>query len=94
MPSLPCGCETAHREGAVFYISAMDGPRRATLAGPYATHEAAQADVAPVRAWACGVDPWLDFAAFGTMSIVLPEGVVPAVGKYQQKVLDSVPSLP
>lgn len=50
-----------------FYVSAICGPRRYMVAGPYATHEAALAQVGAVRKLADeSDDPRGAFMAWGT----------------------------
>jgi hypothetical protein len=49
-----------------FYVSVIDGKRRALLAGPYDTHDEALALVEQVRRKAYDIDPKSHFYAFGT----------------------------
>ena len=49
-----------------FYVSVIDGKRRALLAGPYDTHAEALALVEQVRRKAYDIDPKSHFYAFGT----------------------------
>lgn len=49
-----------------YYVSVIDGPRRALLAGPWPTHAAALAMVDTVRELAVQIDPKAHFYAFGT----------------------------
>ncbi len=60
-----------------YYVTVRDGPRTGFLLGPYATHEAALAEVPRGTDLACEADPWAWFHAFGTAS--LPVGVRPRV---------------
>ncbi|HKY40652.1 MAG TPA: hypothetical protein VJN18_32175 [Polyangiaceae bacterium] len=65
---------THHAPG--YYVSAIDGPRRALMAGPFGSHDEAKAAVDPtkaaaVAALALGGRAW--FAALGTAR-VRPEG--------------------
>lgn len=53
------------RPGA-YYVSAIDGPRSALLAGPWPTHAEALAMVDRVRALANELDPRSHWYAFGT----------------------------
>ena len=49
-----------------YYVSCIDGPRRALLYGPLSSHAAALAMVDQVRAVAVEVDPYAHFYSFGT----------------------------
>ena len=49
-----------------YYVSCINGNRRALLYGPLASHAAALAMVERVRAVAVEVDPYAHFYAFGT----------------------------
>ncbi len=49
-----------------FYVSAIDGPGKWLLSGPYASHATALAMVAPVRERAIAGRPRAHFYAFGT----------------------------
>lgn len=53
------------RPGA-YYVSVIDGPRRALLAGPWPTHAEALAMVETVRTKACELDGRGHWYAFGT----------------------------
>lgn len=53
------------RPGA-YYVSVIDGQRRALLAGPWPTHPEALNMVETVRVKACELDPRGHFYAFGT----------------------------
>jgi len=61
-----------------YYVSVMEGPKYALLAGPYATHDEALANKQDVMNKAVELDPKAWFYAFGTASIVsekpLPQG--------------------
>jgi hypothetical protein len=57
-----------------YYVSVRRADRQGFLLGPYATHEAALAEVGRGRDLACAADPWAWFYAFGTAS--LPRGTV------------------
>lgn len=57
-----------------FFVSMIRDSRTALLAGPFATHEAALASVESACKEANRVDPWSDFDAFGTCSLVAPSG--------------------
>lgn len=54
-----------------FYVSAIDGERKALICGPYDTHEEALADVARVKAAAERVDARAIWYAWGTASTKL-----------------------
>ncbi len=64
----------------VFYVSAIDGPKRCLMAGPYATHELALADVDRVRTIVCNADGggrgW--FMAWGTAGYPNTHGDAPS----------------
>lgn len=49
-----------------FYVSAIDGDRSYIMAGPYACHEAAKAQVPAIRAMAEAQNPRAVWMAFGT----------------------------
>ncbi len=49
-----------------FYVSAIDGAQSWLLAGPYASHDAAKAQVDAVREKAIAGRPRAHFYAFGT----------------------------
>jgi hypothetical protein len=53
-------------ETAMFYVTVIDGPRHAFLAGPFATHEEALGMVDAARKQANEVDPRAWFYAYGT----------------------------
>ena len=55
----------------VYYVSAIDGDRRALICGPYADHEGALADVVRVKRAAYEVDPRAHWWAWGTASVDL-----------------------
>lgn len=55
----------------VYYVSAQDGARYSLMLGPFATHEAALAQVDAVCAKACQLDPRAWFWAWGTLSALL-----------------------
>lgn len=54
-----------------YYVSAIDGDRKALICGPYATHDAALADVRRVSRAAYEVDPRAHWWAWGTASVDL-----------------------
>ena len=53
-----------------FYVSVLNGPRLALLAGPFQTHEEALAMVDQARETAQRIDPWAWFYAFGTVKMM------------------------
>lgn len=55
-----------HADRKFYYVSVIDGSRRALLAGPYTDHRDALAKVDTVRKLADDVDPRACFYAFGT----------------------------
>jgi hypothetical protein len=55
-----------------FYVSVINGKRRALLLGPYPSHDAALADVDLGRKLAERVDPMAGFFAFGTARVENP----------------------
>lgn len=66
-----------HTEPRDYFVSILRGDNHATrrtglLAGPFTTHTAALAMVAPAKAEAHRLDAWTDFDSFGTLS--LPAG--------------------
>lgn len=62
-----------------YYVTVQRDGKTGWLFGPIADHNVAMAFVEPVRAFACRIDPWCDFDAFGTSSITTT-GTLP-VGK-------------
>lgn len=86
MESPVCPCGEPHPPGAAFYVTCADGARVGWLAGPYADHPAALADVDRVRQCAERVDPFAHFYAFGTAGVVGGNGA-PGV---LNSILDSV----
>lgn len=71
-----------------YYVSVIDGERKAVLAGPYRTHESALADVDIVNRLAQTVgDPGAWFYAYGTCKLAngYREGLLNA------RLMDSVP---
>lgn len=54
-----------------YYVSAIDGERKALICGPYATHDAALADVQRVKRAAERVDPRAVWWAWGTAGVNL-----------------------
>jgi hypothetical protein len=52
-----------------YYVSALDGPRHALVAGPFATHEEALSRVDAERAHWCEIDGRAHFAAWGTCRV-------------------------
>lgn len=55
----------------VYYVSAIDGDRKALIVGPYATHEEALADVQRVKRAAYEVNDRAIWWAWGTASVDL-----------------------
>jgi hypothetical protein len=53
-----------------YYVSVIDGPRYALLAGPFRTHEQALSLVDKTRDIACKVDPKGWFYAYGTVKMI------------------------
>ena len=67
-PSVKC-CDIDHTKdapGSRYYVSAIDGDRRALVAGPYQTHGEALGDVEAVQAVAYELDVRSHFYAWGT----------------------------
>lgn len=65
--SCPCGLDhSTDAPGSVYFVSCIDGPRRALIAGPYPTHAQALQDVEDARKAAEEADPRAAFYAFGT----------------------------
>lgn len=52
-----------------FYVSVINGPKRALLRGPFLSHGEALDRVEETRAIAEKLDPWAVFYAFGTVGI-------------------------
>lgn len=55
-----------------YYVSVIDGPRKAILAGPFKTHKEALAAVEPTKEAWWDLDPRAAFAAWGTCGIGVP----------------------
>jgi hypothetical protein len=53
-----------------YYVSMKRDSHYALMAGPFATHEEALQMVEPVRKEASRLDPFCDFDAFGTCSML------------------------
>lgn len=51
-----------------YYVDAIEGKRFWLLLGPFLTHDEALQMVDSVRAKACEISSWFDFASFGTCS--------------------------
>jgi hypothetical protein len=64
-----CGCGGEHREGALYYVTCVDGGRVGYVAGPFADHPSALAMVEPARKMALKVNQWSHFYAFGTCAL-------------------------
>ena len=60
-----------HHAGANYYVSMYDAERKRTalLAGPFATHGEALAQVPAMVRWAEEQDAWTAFYAFGTLAM-------------------------
>lgn len=67
----PCGADHSQDKNptGLFYVSVADGPRFNVIAGPYAEHTAALADVEDARQVAEEEDLRAAFYAFGTVRI-------------------------
>ena len=75
-----------------YFVSAIDGDRRALVSGPYINdHAAALADVAECRALTEQVDRKTVFAAFGTCRLPLESGRIGFLQRYKIKELLSAP---
>jgi hypothetical protein len=66
-----CGEPYGHHDGSrVFFVSALDGPKSAFLAGPFETHDEALARVDEYRSRAYrdfrDVNPWVGFGTAQT----------------------------
>lgn len=64
-----CSCGADHIEGANYYVSVVDGPRSALLAGPFGSHVKALFAVDEVRRVVEEADPWAWFYSFGTVAM-------------------------
>lgn len=74
-----------------YYVSIVRDRRKGLLAGPFATHTQALANVDRARAKACDLDQWAWFDLFGTMS--LPFNLANPTGKLNER-LGIVPRPP
>ena len=69
-----------------YYVTAIDGPRRYFLAGPWPTHVEALAQVEVVRRYAERTDPRAFWMAYGTARQPLDgEAITSALGSNPQK---------
>ena len=67
--------------GRVFYVSVMDGRRKALAAGPFEHHQDALEAVEPVREYVMNHDFKAAFYAFGTAGYDVSDGNTPPTGK-------------
>jgi len=84
----PYFCDAEHAAGVdtrpgFYYVSVIDGPRRALLAGPWAHHRDALAHVRAVNELACSLDPRAHWFAYGTARVDPDEQ--PPVGRLNDK---------
>jgi hypothetical protein len=75
-----CGAPSCPGGGGGYYVSLVEGPRRGLLLGPFETHQEALGRVEDGRRRASAADPWLDFAAFGTLRVKAPPFPASAFG--------------
>ena len=68
----------------IYYVTLQRGLTTKIIAGPFATHEDAAAQVEPARAVATTSDPRSHFDAFGVTSAVPREGDNPPVGRFNR----------
>lgn len=61
-----CPCGEVHESRQFYYVSAVDGSRKALAAGPYDTHAETLAAVNLVRDQACRIDGTAWFYGWGT----------------------------
>ncbi len=64
--------QTADLRPGNYYVSVVDGPRFAVLAGPYPAHQTALDLVERVREVAIDADPRAHFYSFGTVRMPKP----------------------
>lgn len=64
-----------------FYVSAIDGRRRALVSGPYPSHRAALDDAPRVNRAVCELDPRAHFYGWGTARQSVPDGTALPAGK-------------
>lgn len=64
-----CKCGKTHSADEVFFVSVADYNRHGLLAGPFATHEEAEANVEAVRDIACEMNAKAWFYGFGTSGV-------------------------
>lgn len=76
----------------VFYVSIIDGTRKALVCGPFAAHQDALEAVAPVREYV--MNHYMDaaFYAFGTAGYVVSDGAKPPTGKLNAALEIEVPA--
>lgn len=70
-----CTCGGEHTEGDSYYVSAVDGPRRALILGPYTSHSFALSMVETGRRLAERRDYRAHWYAFGTAAKRSGEGI-------------------
>lgn len=68
----------------IYYVTLQRGLTTKIIAGPFATHEDAAAQVEPARAVAAPRVPGTHFDAFGVTSAVPREGDNPPVGRFNR----------
>lgn len=79
--------------GRVFYVSVMDGPRKALAVGPYADHQDALEAVEAVREYVSNHDVKAVFYAFGTCGMDVSDGRTPPQGKLNAALEIEVPAI-
>lgn len=67
--------------GRVFYVSVIDGSRKALAAGPFRDHQDALEAVDVVRDYVHNHDFKAAFYAFGTAGYDISDGSIPPTGK-------------
>ena len=77
-------------ESGDYFVSAVDGDRRALVSGPYINdHAAALADLGECRTITERVDPKTVFAAFGTCRLPLESGRIGFLQRHKLRQLFS-----
>jgi hypothetical protein len=69
-----CGNVPPCERAKGYYVSAVDGPRQALVAGPFETHAEALSQVEPEREKWCRLDGRAHFAAWGTCRVGFKPG--------------------
>ena len=79
--------------GRVFYVSMMDGTRKAYLVGPYAEHQDALEALEPAREYVNNHFADAAFYSFGTCGMDVSDGRTPPQGKLNAILEIEIPAI-